>query len=494
MGAPVGAQDAEDPPYPSEAWTEREARNYARTSQAPSSQGDPGFQQRLQAQSTANGASLLQRQADDPDWRSDGNLCATWMQQCAGDPFRYPGEDDFYDDARLEPVAFIDSGGARLSGRVWAPGGAAAGDALPAVVITTGSVQAPETLYWWAAQALVRQGYVVLTYEVRGQGRSDAQTPDGQQGGNSNPDVFVTNTIDAVDFLLSTPSAPYANNAGDPRATTPHNPMWEVIDPDRLGLIGHSLGATGVSIVQGLDPWPTGGGPNPVDVIVAWDNLNADATLAGFSVEPRVPAMGQSSDYGLFPTPFQSPPEPDAKRGAYLAWVDAGAPSYQLVLEGGTHYEWSLIPTFPTTAWEPGGAGGWGRPLGEHFTVAWLDRWLKQPGEPGYADADARLLAEDDVPDHDDLQGGASTASWRERLSFYHLSSRDFPGRDGVRHVCEDIEAGGCETTGGDPPTPAPDPGPTPTPSPAPPALPTTGGGVAALAALAVLALARRRS
>jgi hypothetical protein len=102
--------------------------------------------------------------------------------------------------------------------------------------------------------------------------------------------------------------------------------------------------------------------------------------------------MGQSADYFLTPTPYTSPPPPDDKRRGFLTWQAAGIPSYQLVVEGGSHYEWSLLPTFPTTAWEPGGDGGWGNPLARHFTVAWLDRWLKLPGEPGFADADARLL------------------------------------------------------------------------------------------------------
>ena len=39
--------------------------------------------------------------------------------------------------------------------------------------------------------------------------------------------------------------------------------------------------------------------------------------------------------------------------------------------------------------------GNWGLGVFEHYTVAWFDRWLKRPGESGYADADARLLDDD---------------------------------------------------------------------------------------------------
>jgi hypothetical protein len=60
--------------------------------------------------------------------------------------------------------------------------------------------------------------------------------------------------------------------------------------------------------------------------------------------------------------------------------------------------------------------GAWGNQLAEHYTVAWFDRWLKQPGEAGYATADARLT--------DD-------AALADRLSFYYCTSRAMDARDG---------------------------------------------------------------
>ena len=502
------AQEGE-PEYPSPAWAEREARNYDRANQAARQQAvDPDFQVRWREQSLANFLEYRERQAEDPDWKSSGNVCKEWSEQCTGDPYRYPQVDPFYDDAIVEPVAFLDRGGARLSGRVWAPAGG--GNGLPGVVIINGSVQAPETLYWWAAQALVRSGYVVMTFDPRGQGRSDNQTPDGERGSNFNPGVFATNLIDAVDFFHSTPTAAYQPNKGDDRATTPFNPVWRRIDRQRLGIVGHSLGARGVSVVQGIEPWPGTGRKNPVDVAVAWDNLalntttptSEDGGLAGFELVPRVPAMGQSGDYFLTPTPYTEPPDPDAKRQGYLGWVKAGVPSYQVNIQAGTHYEWSLLPTFPTTAWEPGGNGGWGNPMARHYTVAWLDRWLKKPGEAGFRTADARLLADNAQPRADDLQGGDTPASWCERLSFYFTSSRSFPDRSGKRHVTDDIRAdclraasgggkGGGQASGGG--SGGDVAGVTGANAPV---LPATGGGVTAVAvvALALGAALRRQS
>ena len=425
----------EGPSYPSPAWFQREAQNYATVSEAPRQQvQDPAFLQRWQEQSQANFLTFVQRHADGTwPWDSAGNVCETWGEQCTGDPYRYPGVDPFYaDEARVTEVQFFDLGGALLSGRVWVPKDAKPNHRLPGVVIENGSVQAPETLYWWFAQTLVRNGYMVLTFDVRGQGRSDNHAPDGSAGSNANPEVFVTDLVAAVDLLRSRPGDRYTPDLENTRAgadPAPFNPEWRLLDRDRIGIVGHSLGATGASYVQGLDPWPGPlGADNPVDVLVAWDNLGAGAQgIPGYELTPRVPAMGQSADYFLTPQPKTSPPDPEEKKaGGYTRWRAAGLPTYQVNIQGGSHYEWSLLPTFPTSAWEPGGSGGWGNPLARHYTLAWLDRWLKDEGEVGYADADARLLADDD---------------WCSRLSFYTRSARDFRDRAGAEHHTEDLRA-----------------------------------------------------
>lgn len=464
----------EGPEPNSPQWFAREASNYARTLEADQEQLSPGFQQRLQAQSLANEGEWLMRGAADPSWFSpqSGNtnlspLCTSWMEQCAGDPFRYPGIDPFYDnEGEVIPFVIYDAQCARISGRVWAPIDAMPGDGLPTVVIETGSVQAPETLYWWMAQALVRAGYVTLTFDVRGQGRSDFQSPAGDQGGNSDSTVFWNGLVNVIDFFRSTPQSPYPHNASCagtyPTEVTDVNPFWDRMDFQRLGLAGHSLGASGVSRVQsygaeGADPWPgLQDESNPVDVIVAWDSLS--------NITPRVPAMGQTSEYGLVPLPKSSAPDPEAHKGAFEAWREAGLPVYQFTIQGSTHYEWSLIPTFPTTSWCADTSnnrceGGWGRPMAEHYSLAWFDRWLKQPGEPGYEDADARLLAD---------------ADWLERYSFYYRSARAFTTREGVLAQCEDIRAG-CETAGAPQPSSSPVVSASPDATPLPSASPTPG-------------------
>jgi hypothetical protein len=482
------------PEYPSAEWTQRELENYARTLEAPIEQvTQPAFLLRLSTQSVANIGDFTLRTVLDPSWLLAGSplatllggltapteipqiiagiaeqlredpasaiainlntpvtpLCATNALQCAGDPFRYPVVDAFYgSEGDREAVVYYDRDCARISGHVWKP--AAATGPLPTVVIENGSIQAPEPLYWWFAQTLVRNGYTVMTFDPRGQGRSDQQTPLFQQGSNLNSAVFWEGLVDAIDFFRSTPEIPYPRNAECagtyPTAVTAHNPYHHVQDRSRLGLAGHSLGGTGVSVVQsygapGAEPWPgLIDEQNPVDVIVAWDSLSAprEGGEGVPAIVPRVPAMGQTSEYGILGGPNTAPPDPEGHKRAYRGWVAAGLPVYQFTIRGSTHFEWSQIPTFPSTSWCPNAAsgecsGGWGQPMADHYSLAWLDRWLKQPGEPGFDDADARLLAD---------------ADWIERYSFYSASARDFPKRSGGRAVCEDILAG-CSAAGG---------------------------------------------
>lgn len=514
LALPLLAQAIPEGPAPSTpAWAAREAANYARTSEAPDEQAGSAFAQRLAAQGAANQAEWLMRGITDPDWFSpkSGNtellpLCASWAIQCSGDPFRYPGVDAFYtDEAEVTPLVIYDEDCARLSGRVWAPKGSKAGDGLPAVVIENGSIQAPEPLYWWMAQALVRQGYVVMTFDPRGQGRSDQQTPTGGQGSNADPTVFWNGLVNVIDFFRSTPVAPYPHNlscAGTyATAVTDFNPFFDRIDRDRLGIAGHSLGATGVSVVQsygavGAEPWPGALDiENPVKVVVAWDSLRTPGPASGTTpaVVPRVPAMGHTSEYGIGGTAKSTPPDVEGHKGGYRAWRDAGLPVYQLTIQGSTHFEWSLIPTFPTTSWCPEVVdghcvGGWGRPLGEHYSLAWFDRWLKKPGEKGFADADARLLAD---------------ADWVERYSFYSKAARSFVSRDGAVQLCEDIRAG-CPNAAAppvvivDPPPPASGPPITAAPPPSAAASSVSAGRYGgsmgwSLVLLGFLRLSRRR-
>ena len=307
-------------------WTARETTNYARTTEAPSEQlANPTFETVWQNQATANQNEWLARSL------ADSVVARSALGQLAGDAARRDlglgrgrRSDALPGRGRAERPELLRHRGRGRAGRVLrrrlrAHLGAGVGAARlagrrrasPGVVIENGSIQATEPLYWWFAQALVRAGYVVLTFDPRGQGRSDMQTPTGEQGSNINSEVFFSGMVNVIDFFRSTEATPYPHNvtcAGTyATVVAAFNPFAERVDPDRLGIAGHSLGAAGVSAVQGYPgsrfAFPDGGGGNPVDAVVAWDSL-------GLSDDgpPRVPAMGQIERVRHRRRPFTTPP------------------------------------------------------------------------------------------------------------------------------------------------------------------------------------------
>src|SRR4051795_1510459 len=245
----------------------------------------------------------------------------------------------------MTPVSFTDRYGALLQGDVFAPlpgahdpyTGKALTGPFPGVVITTGSVQGSERMYWWLAQDLAERGYVVLNYDVQGQGTSETLPHQGSVADlpycdlaaaplageqTSCPGVpfqqtsnFVYGTEDAISFFLSTPSKRYPNPAAGSAQVNAYNPVWKQFDrsPDphpatpgrttRLAIAGHSLGALAVSYVQAVDP--------RVEAVVALDKLSTSTDLNGSgeftalgALKPVVPSMGVQSEYGFTVAPY----------------------------------------------------------------------------------------------------------------------------------------------------------------------------------------------
>ena len=134
-----------------------------------------------------------------------------------------------------------------------------------------------------------------------------------------------------------------------------------------------------------------------------------------------------SADYGLTPTPYASDPDRVSKSSAAQQIAAAGVPAGELVIRGGTHYEFSFIPN-------PAFGGTLrGEDLVAWYTTAWFDRFVK-----GDRKATARLFtdrwrADDDEaavdPDHDG-----------NLFSFYYDSPLWVDGR-----TCADLRtAQGC--------------------------------------------------
>ena len=312
------------------------------------------------------------------------------------------GDPQHYYDLTPIRVQFLSRTGAKLSGRIWG----ADGKPKPGIVITTGSIQGTEHMYWWAARSLVAAGYEVFTWDVQGQGESESAghrfgdptpTADGvpsQQAAN-----FTEGTIDALRFFLSTPDHPYlpkprtvaevdaakAAAAANGEHLDWVNPGYAALDHTRLGIAGHSLGASAVSEVQQCSDagsvWATvpvcQGTSFPIRAVVAWDRLTADGGIV-----PVVPGMDQEADgYFMNPQPAPQSPDPQAHLAAERAWEKAGLDTYAVTVRGGCHTEWTQIP------WISAGTS-YGTKLADFYTRAWFDRYVM-----GDRQATQRLLS-----------------------------------------------------------------------------------------------------
>ena len=424
-----------------------EAQNFSKGQERQAIYLTPAYQAQLRQQSLVNEQAAAGAQAADPERVFAGDLCWSGTDGCAGDTRLYDWQAGGY--GIVQPFLFTARDGATISGHIWAT---RAGPAKrPGIVITNGSVQADEQLYWYAAQALAKDGYVVMTWDPQGQGQSDTpgEVPDQQEGVPAQSDgrPFFDGTQDALNFFFSNASHPYVPapscNSGTSHAAkqqrraragldAAYNPFWSLLDPTRVGIAGHSYGAAGVSYIGQQDP--------RVKAIVAWDNLAAPDPSSGLGERGCVdaaarrpaaitkPALGLSADYFIPPTPNTSQPDPAAKETESLAYTKAGVDSGEIVIRGGTHYDFDWIPNsgFPATLR--------GADLIDWYTSAWFDKYVK--GDPT---ADARLLT--DRWRHDAPEGAVDPMHDANMFSFYYRSRLDIRTATG-RFDCEDLRPG----------------------------------------------------
>ena len=287
----------------------------------------------------------------------------------------------------VQPVSFTASDGAVLRGNVWMPppGTPRMKNGLyPGVVITDGSIQAYQQLYYWAAEGLAQYGYEVLTYDVQGQGDSDLLpsncTPSLGQLLKASlcPGVpyqqnynFYQGAEDSLNFFLSTPSNPYKGA---------FNPGYSDLDRGDVAIAGHSLGAEAVSWVGQCD--------NRVKAIVAWDDLvpvtigqcPANVSIAGpdRASALHAPALAMTNDYEFNIQPQTGVPNPNGSANGggldgtagYLSLIGNGIDSEIVSIRNGTHLTYSYVPyVLP--------ANEIGERIAFYYTLAWLDEYLR---------------------------------------------------------------------------------------------------------------------
>ncbi|MFY8121703.1 MAG: SUMF1/EgtB/PvdO family nonheme iron enzyme, partial [Burkholderiaceae bacterium] len=239
-----------------------------------------------------------------------------------------------------QDVTIPQQDGGSLQARLVAP--LPATGPYPALSLLPGG-GAPIDSVAWAADGLARAGYVVIVTQPASGGSLAAYDTAARSG---------------IDFLLSSA-----------------NPFAAATRGDRVGVAGWSLGARALSRTQDEDA--------RVSALVAWDNLalnetgdagspNCSGSNPPSTRRPRVPALGQASD-------FCGPPAEtvETKKTAYEGWRAAGQPVMQVVLAGSSHFVWGTQ-----------GSGTARQAQALYYTQAWFDRWLKDDTGAG-----ARLLA-----------------------------------------------------------------------------------------------------
>jgi dienelactone hydrolase len=461
LALPAVAQATTNPQPPTAFEPVLEAENFSITQQRQAIYDTPEYQTQLAADSATSGTEALAAQAADPGRFFTNNLCWNRGNGCAGDIRLNNWVAN--SDGISQPVLFTARDGATLSGRVWAT--AAGARRRPGVVITNGSVQADEQMYWYEAETLAKAGYVVLTFDPQGQGQSDtfSAAPDEAEGVPAQSDgrPFYDGTEDAINFFFSAPKHPYepvpscetgTSHAAkqDQRAKegfdAAYNPYWNMLKPSPIGLVGHSYGAAGVSYIAQWDSRVGAvvaldnlGGPGPEAGAVPGSNGGPSRTIGekGCPADPAArttvpitkPGLGISADYGLPPTPNTSLPEPLAKSTESLAYSQAGVDSGEIIIRGGSHLDFSFIPN------QAFGASLRGPDLVAWYTTAWFDKYLRHKSS-----ADKRLLSNrwrEDATEQavDPKQDGNA-------FSFYYLSRLDIHRSSGAVFDCEDLREG----------------------------------------------------
>lgn len=464
------------------AFTVRDTQNivdaYGRIHASGGQLQNPAYLPALVQASTAKGVAQLLTQVAAPNRLAitPGNVFPGWN---VGNPLRAGWEKS---RGRIKRVAFTNRYGALLRGTVYRPEPGAVdpytGKKLrapfPGVVLTEGSVGGSEGMYEWLAQDLAERGYIVLTYDVQGQGTSEtlphesanalpfcnpfAQPRDVEMSGC--PGVpfqqlsnFVIGTKNALSFFTSTPRHHYRNPKSAEAEVTAYNPYWRQFDRSRdphpatpgrttrIAIIGHSMGAAAVSRVQGTD--------ERVAAVVALDKLagpGTSTTFNGSNNVPVVPALAMQSEYGftvspwslsggssLTPEPSPEGPDPMRERSTgYDAWRKAGVDSMLIVPRASTHLDYTDIPLVLP-------ASRYGQDLTSIYVQRWLDRYLK------HRDNTSALLAK-----RFRYLEPTGDGAWkpvqlrRERLlSFYYCSAFGLRTDRGVRSN-GDISGAGC--------------------------------------------------
>ena len=453
--APAG-----NPAPGSAAWQQRDAINqFCATLRLRDQVDSPAYGNANRAEGNNLYIAQLQEQAGDGPGHIHGGMTTLIPNSQAADAFRALDRWEALKIGRDERIKLTAADGAQLRGHVFEPLGTPPRGGWPGVVITDGSVQAYEQLYYWAAEDLVANGYEVMTYDVQGQGDSDLLPA------NCTPSVSELQGGSLCQGVPYQQSYNFYQGAEDSLNwfDSPANPYFANLDTNEIAVAGHSLGAGAVSEVGQCD--------KRVKTIVAWDGLDAITSCTGGAetIPARyqwgdgklihVPALALTNDYLFNPQPMSSPPDAQSKAAGYDQVVKAGYDSMQVAFRGATHLTYTYIPyVLP--------ASELAERFASYYTVAWLN-WYLKGDDSGFkrltatkfdssADTDSigaglydpqLALANPTDPTAGNLPYTIAGISIPDIVSFYYMSQYTLTNPHGGKlATCLDMRAG-CPAT-----------------------------------------------
>ncbi len=241
--------------------------------------------------------------------------------------YHWYGHPDYNDKVALVPVEFENRYGTRLYGEIVLPERGetppSAGP-FPAIIVLEG-LNTNLAMYRWWHQVYADAGYIVLAFDFSGQGHSDDEGP-GDPGNN------IEDAQDAISYLLE------------------DSPVRSVIDPGRIGVVGHSQGAIATMGLQAVEP--------RIAAAVAAAPISEDS--APFATNP-IPVMIQTGDHDgpIAPIPFLNPA---VVRPVYDKLDQDRA---FIVAEAASHAQHTNYPLLPTASW--------GLEIAALYSLAWMD-------------------------------------------------------------------------------------------------------------------------
>lgn len=231
----------------------------------------------------------------------------------------------------LVPVKFKNRYGTDLYGEVVLPkrGQVQAAEGAFPVILALEGLNTNTSVYRWWHQLFADAGYLVFAFDFSGQGRS-ADESAGDPGNN------IEEAQDALTYLLKA------------------SPVKQFIDTQRIGVIGHSMGAITTMGLQAVEP--------RIKAAVAAAPISEIQSV--FDKNP-IPVMIQTGDHDgpVAPIPFANPAV--VKRVYDKLTSDRAF----IVANAATHAQHTNYPLLPTSTW--------GREIAAQYSLAWMDFYLR---------------------------------------------------------------------------------------------------------------------